>query len=92
LTCATRRFNGIVLGVPRALIILERTMLSPYRDSVTRFSTSGFFHASGSPKPLNIQLGAVPNFFRKFTEIFAIQDVVPPVSLTPVANGKNLKS
>jgi hypothetical protein len=28
------------------------------------------------------------NFFRKFTEIFAAQGA-PPVSLTPVANGKN---
>jgi hypothetical protein len=36
-------------------------------------------------------------FFRKFAEIFAAQDAPPraaqgaPVSLTPVANGKNLQ-
>jgi hypothetical protein len=30
-------------------------------------------------------------FFRKFAEIFAAQGA-PPVSLTPVANGKNLQS
>jgi hypothetical protein len=29
-------------------------------------------------------------FFRKFAEIFAAQGL-PPVSLTPVANGKNLQ-
>ncbi len=31
--------------------------LSPYRDSDRRFSTSGFFHESISPKPLSIPLG-----------------------------------
>jgi hypothetical protein len=30
-------------------------------------------------------------FFRKFAEIFAAQGL-PPVSTTPVANGKNLQS
>ncbi len=48
---------------------------------------SGFFHESVSPKPLSIPFGP---FFRKFLEIFAAQ-VAPPVSLTPVANGKNLQ-
>jgi hypothetical protein len=31
------------------------------------------------------------DFFRKFAEIFATQGL-PPMSLTPVANGKNLQS
>ncbi len=30
------------------------------RDSATRFSTSGFFHESVSPKPLSIPLGPFP--------------------------------
>jgi hypothetical protein len=42
------------------------------------------------PKPLIIPLGHF-KFFQNFAEIFAAQDA-PPVSLTPVANGKNLKS
>jgi hypothetical protein len=41
-------------------------------------------------QPLIIPLGRF-NFFRKYAEIFAAQDA-PPVSLTQVANGKNLKS
>jgi hypothetical protein len=48
--------------------------------------TSGFLHGSISPKPLIITLGPF-----KFAEIFAAQGA-PPVSLTPVANGKNLQS
>ncbi len=39
------------------------------------------------PKHLIIPLGP----FRKFTEIFAAEGA-SPVSLTPVANGKNLQS
>ncbi len=35
------------------------------RDSVTRFSTSGFFHESVSPKLLSIPLGPFSNI-RKF--------------------------
>ncbi len=34
---------------------------APLRDSVTRFSTSGFFHESVSPKPLSIPLGSFRN-------------------------------
>ncbi len=56
------------------------------RDSVTRFSTSSFFHESVSPKPLSIPIGSF-EFFRKFAEILAAQ-CAPPVTLTPVANGK----
>ncbi len=56
----------------------------------TRFLTSGFFHESVSPKPLSIPLGPF-HIFQKFDEIFAAQGA-PPVSLTPVANGKNLQS
>ncbi len=51
-----------------------------------------FFHESVPPSPL------VPvhhkdrfQFFRKFAEIFAVQHA-PPLSLTRVANGKNLQS
>jgi hypothetical protein len=42
-------------------------MHDSYRDSATRFSTSGFFHESVSPKPLSIP--SEP--FRKFADIFA---------------------
>jgi hypothetical protein len=59
-------------------------------DGATRFSTSGFLHGSVSPKPVIILLGRL-EFCRKFAEIFAAQDA-PQVSLTPVANGKNLQS
>jgi hypothetical protein len=57
------------------------------RDSVTRFFASGFFPESVSPKPLIIPLGT----FQIFAKIFAAQGLLP-VSLTPVANGKNLQS
>ncbi len=48
---------------------------------------SGFFLEPVSPKPLIIPLGP----FRKFAEIFVAQGL-PPVLLTPVANGKNLQA
>ncbi len=35
----------------------------------------------------DLKFEGVPNFFRKFAEIFAAQGA-PPVSLTPAANGK----
>jgi hypothetical protein len=46
-----------------------------------------FYHESVSP---TIPLGPF-GIFKNFSEIFAAQDA-PPVSLTPVANGKNLQS
>ncbi len=36
--------------------------ISRYRDSATRFSTSGFLHGSVSPKPLIISLGPLRIF------------------------------
>jgi hypothetical protein len=48
-----------------------------------------FFHDSVSHKPLSIPLGLL-KFSQKFTEIFAAQGALP-VSLTPLANGKNLQ-
>jgi hypothetical protein len=51
-----------------------------------RFSTSGLFFDSVSPKPLSIPLGPFLNFFEN-SEIFAAQGP-PPVSLTPVSNFK----
>jgi hypothetical protein len=36
------------------------------KNSVTRFSTSGFFHESVSPKPLSIPLGPFQIFFKNF--------------------------
>jgi hypothetical protein len=56
----------------------------PYRDSVTRFFASGFFHESVSPQPQSIPLGTF-RIFRKFAEIFASKGA-PPVSMTPAAN------
>jgi hypothetical protein len=53
------------------------------------FRLTVFFHESVSHKPL-ITLGSF-QFFRKFTEIFKAQGILP-VSLTPVANRKNLQS
>ncbi len=55
-----------------------------YRDSVTRFFASDFFHESVSSQPYSIPLG--PFWISwKFAEIFASQGA-PPVSTTPVAN------
>jgi hypothetical protein len=45
---------------------------------------------SVSPKPLRIHFGRFM-FCLKFAEIFTAQDA-PPVSLSPVANGKKLQS
>jgi hypothetical protein len=50
-----------------------------------RFSTWISF-----PQAPDYIVRAVSNFFRKFTEIFAAQGA-PPLSLTPVAYGKNLQ-
>ncbi len=52
----------------------------PVKGQGTRFSTSGFFHESVSPKQLSIPL------------IRGAAQGAPPVSLTPVVNGKNLQS
>jgi hypothetical protein len=60
------------------------------RDRDTRFSTSGFFHESVSPKPRIIPLGGL-EFYRKFADVFAVQAALP-ASLTPVANETNLQS
>jgi hypothetical protein len=49
-----------------------------------------FFHESVSPSPKLYRKGRF-KFFRKFMEIFAAQGL-PPVSMTPVAYGKNLQS
>jgi hypothetical protein len=49
-----------------------------------------FFMNQFSPQPQSIPLGPF-QVFRKFAEIFAAQGA-PPVSLPPVANGKNLQS
>ena len=56
-------------------------------------STSGFFHKSVSPKPLNKPI--VPfRFFFENSQRYAhcAAQGAPPVSLTPVANVKNLQS
>jgi hypothetical protein len=50
-----------------------------------RFSTSGFSMNQFPPSPCHFK------FFGKFAEIFAAQGA-PPVSLTAVANEKNLQS
>jgi hypothetical protein len=39
------------------------------KDSVTRFSTYGFFHESVSPKPLSIPLGPFQIFSKILTDI-----------------------
>jgi hypothetical protein len=51
-----------------------------------RFSTWISF-----PQVPDYTIRAVSNFFRKFVEIFGAQGA-PPLSLTPVANGKNLSN
>jgi len=63
----------------------------PKRNSATRFSTSGFFHESVSPKPLSILLVLLFQIFSKIRWDFCSSRWgEPPVSLTPVTNRKNL--
>ncbi len=49
------------------------------------------FFMNQFPQAPDYTIRAVSIFFRKFVEIFAAQGL-PPVSLTPVAKGKNLQS
>jgi hypothetical protein len=70
-------------------VCLRRGLLiAVYRDSVTRFFASGFFHESSSPKSLKITLGS----FRNFSEI---RGDIPKsrctigINTTPVANNGN---
>ncbi len=72
---------------------LEANCIRPlckFKGTVSRDFRLLVFYESVSPKPLSIPLGHVSNFFENFSEIFAAQ-VASPVSLTPVANWKNLK-
>ncbi len=57
----------------------------------------GFFHELVSPKPLMIPLGPFQIFCensQRYSQLKVCHrpQGVPPVSLTPVANGKNLQS
>jgi hypothetical protein len=49
------------------------------------------FFMNQFPSSPEYTIRVISNFFRKFAEIFAAQGA-PPVSLKPVANGKNLQS
>ncbi len=49
----------------------SRHVLDPYRDSVTRFSTSVFFHESVSPKHLSIPLGLLRIFSKICGDIYS---------------------
>ncbi len=55
-----------------------------------RLSTSCFFHESASPQRLNVPLQPFQIFLKIRRDIAA--QGAPPVSLTPVANEKNLQS
>ncbi len=69
-------------SVPCCCVTLGR-----YRDSVTRFFASDFFYESVTPQPQSIPLGP----FRIFSKISGdIRSSRLTVSLTPVANEKNL--
>jgi hypothetical protein len=68
-----KKLNSKILT--KSLFLGLSVSTTTLRDTATRFSTSGFFHESIFPNP------------GKFVEIFAAQGA-PPVSLTPVANGK----
>jgi hypothetical protein len=52
------------------------------------FNFSDFLHESVSPEPLSIPLGP----FRKFPNFAVAAQGAPPVLLTLVSNGKNLRS
>ncbi len=49
------------------------------------------FFMNQFPPSIRVYQYGLFDFFRKFTEIFAAQGA-PPVSTTPVANGKNLQA
>jgi hypothetical protein len=71
-----------------------------YRDSLTRFFSSGFFYVTSSSKPLNITLGSFRMFFEdslRYSQVKVhhryqqhwwqiLQLVVPLLLLIPVAN------
>jgi hypothetical protein len=63
---------------------IKRVPQELHRESDTRFSTSGFFHESVSPRPPVFHWGCF-EFFQKFAEIFA-NEYLSPVSLTPAIN------
>jgi hypothetical protein len=60
--------------VSQRLKVQKQNKKGPYRDSVTRFFGTGFFHEASFPKPLKIALGS-----RR----------LPTVSMTSVANNGN---
>jgi hypothetical protein len=62
---------------------------------VTRFSTSGFFHESVSPKHLSVPLRPFRIFSKIRGDITGLRfttGVVDTGGTTPVANGKNLQT
>jgi hypothetical protein len=83
-------------------IVEPRLYLNFYGESLTRVFPQYTFILKGQcheifdfrfstwirfPQAPDYTIRAVSNFLRKFAEIFGAQDA-PPVSLTPVANGK----
>jgi hypothetical protein len=61
------------------------------KGTVSRDFLLPVFFLNQFPQASDYTIRAVSNFFRKFAEIFVAQGL-PPVSTTPVANGKNLQA
>jgi hypothetical protein len=65
------------------------SLVPTFKGSLTRNFRLKVFFRNQPPKPQGIPLGPF-QIFRKFAEICTAQGV-PQVSLSPVANGKNLQ-
>ncbi len=59
--------------------------LNAWRDSITRFFASDFFHESSSPKPLKIILGSF-QMFSKISRDIRNSGKLPLLLMTPAAN------
>jgi hypothetical protein len=82
----------IISSVKRNILqILERKATSFLKGQCHEIFRFWFFSWLSFPHAPDYTIRAVSIFFWKFTEIFAAQGL-PPVLLTPVANGKNLQS
>ncbi len=79
-----RKVSLFFSSLKEANLEIGTSWICTWRDSVTRFFASDFFHESPSSKSLKVIQGW-SGIFSKFAEIFASQGA-PPVSTTPVAN------
>ncbi len=72
-------------------VLLHSRPFSRLKGTVSRDFRLLVFFMDQFPPSIWVYHDGHFNFFRKFAEIFAAQGA-PPVSMTPVANGKNLQA